>query len=91
MAAKKYAKAAKLIGVEGSTVRLSVRNLISEIEKLMQKMKMPIKLTQCKVSEEQIQKDRKDIAEGALKDACILTNPRGATISDVLELIHKIS
>lgn len=48
MAAKKYAKAAKLIGVEGSTVRLSVRNLISEIEKLMQKMKMPIKLTQCK-------------------------------------------
>lgn len=90
-AAKKYANAAKLVGVEGSTVRLSVRNLISEIEKLMQKMKMPVKLTECKVSEEQIQKEKKEIAQGALKDACILTNPRGATTSDVLELIHKIS
>lgn len=90
-AAVKYAKVAKLIGVSGTTVRLSVKNLTSEILKLMHRMNMSTKLTQCKVSSEEIQKEKKAIAEGALKDACILTNPRKATISDVLELIHKIS
>lgn len=90
-AAMKYAKIAKLIGVTGSTVRLSVKNLISEITKLMQRMKMPTKLTECKISTEDILKEKKAIAEGALKDACILTNPRAASISDISEIIHKIS
>ena len=90
-AAVKYAKIAKLIGVSGSTVRLSVKNLISEITKLMQRMKMPTKLTECKISTEDILKEKKGIAEGALKDACILTNPRAASISDISEILHKIS
>ncbi|WP_313129149.1 1-propanol dehydrogenase PduQ [Anaerocolumna sp.] len=90
-AAMKYAKIAKLIGVSGSTVRLSVKNLISEITRLMQRMKMPTKLTECKISTEDILKEKKGIAEGALKDSCILTNPRVASISDVSEIIHKIS
>jgi len=68
-----------------------VKNLINEITKLMQRMKMPTKLTECKISTEDILKEKKSIAEGALKDACILTNPRVAGISDVSEIIHKIS
>lgn len=90
-AAIKYAKVAKLIGVSGSTVRLSVKNLVNEITKLMQRMKMPVKLTQCNVSTEEILKEKKAIAEGALADACILTNPRVASSSDISEIIHKIS
>lgn len=90
-AAIKYAKVAKLIGVSGSTVRLSVKNLINEITKLMQRMKMPVKLTQCNVTTEEILKEKKAIAEGALADACILTNPRTANSSDISEIIHKIS
>ena len=89
--AVKYAKLAKLIGVSGSTVRLSVKNLINEITKLMSRMNMPTKLTACKVSSEDIQKEKKAIAEGARKDACILTNPRETSISDILEIIHKVS
>lgn len=90
-AAIRYAKIAKLIGVSGSTVRLSVKNLINEITKLMQRMKMPTRLTECKISTEDIINEKKAIAEGALNDACILTNPRIASISDVTEIIHKIS
>jgi len=90
-AAIKYAKIAKLIGVSGSTVRLSVKNLISEITKMMQRMKMPTKLQECDISTEVILKEKKAIAEGALKDACIITNPRVASISDISEIIHKIS
>ncbi|ABX43011.1 1-propanol dehydrogenase PduQ [Lachnoclostridium phytofermentans] len=90
-AAIKYAKIAKLIGVSGSTVRLSVKNLISEITKMMQRMKMPTKLQECNISTEVILKEKKAIAEGALKDSCIITNPRVASISDISEIIHKIS
>jgi alcohol dehydrogenase class IV len=54
-------------------------------------MKMPAKLTECKISTEDILKEKKAIAEGALKDSCILTNPRVASISDISEIIHKIS
>lgn len=91
IAAEKYARLAKLIGISGATVRLSVKNLINEISRLMQRMKMPTKLTQCNVSLEEIKKEKKAISEGALKDACIITNPRLATLSDVQEIIHKIS
>ncbi len=90
-AAVKYAKIAKLIGVSGSTVRLSVKNLIGEISRLMQRMKMPTKLKECDISTEVILKEKKAIAEGTLNDACILTNPRAASISDISEIIHKIS
>lgn len=86
-----YAKIAKLIGVPGTTVRLSVKNLMNEISKLMQRMKMPTRLTQCKVSADEVMKEKKAIAEGALKDSCIITNPRSATISDVLEILHKVT
>lgn len=91
LAATKYAKLAKLIGVGGSTIRNSVKNLIHEIIKLEREMKMPIRLTECKVTAEDINKVKKEIAEGALEDACIKTNPRVATMGDVLELLHKIS
>lgn len=91
VAATKYAKLAKLIGVGGSTIRNSVKNLIHEIIKLEREMKMPIRLTECKVTTEDINKVKKEIAQGALEDACIKTNPRVATMGDVLELLHKIS
>lgn len=91
LAATKYAKLAKLIGVGGSTIRNSVKNMIHEIIKLEREMKMPIRLTECKVTAEDINKVKKEIAEGALEDTCIKTNPRVATMGDVLELLHKIS
>ena len=90
-AAIAYARIAKLLGISGSTVRLSVKNLVNEITKLMQRMKMPSKLTQCKVSSEDVIREKKAIAEGALLDACILTNPRKATVSDVTEIIYKVT
>lgn len=90
-AAIAYAKIAKLLGISGTTVRLSVKNLVNEISKLMQRMKMPTRLTQCKVSGEDVLREKKAIAEGAMLDACIITNPRKATVSDVMEIIHKVT
>lgn len=91
IAAKKYAQLAKLIGIEGSTTRMLVKNFIHAITKLQHEMKMPTRLQECKVSLEDINKLKQEIAKGALEDACIITNPRTATAGDVLEIIYKIS
>lgn len=91
VAAKKYAKLAKIVGIEGSTTRLLVKNFIHAITKLQHEMKMPMRLQECKVSIEEINKFKQEIAKGALEDACIITNPRTATAGDILEIIYKIS
>lgn len=91
VAAKKYAKLAKLVGIEGSTTRMTIKNFIHAITKLQHEMKMPTRLQECKVAPEDVTKMKQAIAKGALEDACILTNPRTATAGDILEIIHKIS
>lgn len=91
VAAKKYANLAKLIGIEGATTRMLVKNFINAIVKLQHEMKMPTRLRECKISIEDINKVKQEIAKGALEDACILTNPRTATSGDVLEILYKLS
>lgn len=88
--AKKYAKLASLIGIQGSNTRIVVRDFIQQIQKLQKDMKMPVKLSQCKVTKDQVTQVVKDIADGALLDACIQTNPRVATKNDIIEIIHSV-
>lgn len=91
VAAKKYARLAKLIGLQGAHTRALVKNFVSEILKLQKEMNMPVTLRDCKVTKEQINELKQEIAKGALEDACILTNPRTATTGDVLEILHHIT
>ncbi|WP_167958771.1 1-propanol dehydrogenase PduQ [Anaerosporobacter faecicola] len=89
-AAKRYAKLAKLCGIQGATTRTLVKGFISEIQRLEREMKMPSSIKECGVKEEVYLENKKEIAQGALLDACMDTNPREATLSDVLEILHQI-
>lgn len=90
-AAKKYAKLANLIGIQGNNTRILVREFIQQIQKLQKDMKMPTKLHQCKVTKEEVAAVAKQIAEGALLDACIETNPRVATKEDILQILKDVT
>lgn len=89
-AALKYANLSKIIGLQGGTTRILVKNFINEIIKLQKEIKIPMTLNECKVSNKEFEKYKNDIAEGALNDICMVTNPRKATQNDVLEIIKKI-
>jgi 1-propanol dehydrogenase len=89
-AAIRYAKLAHHIGIGGSSVRTSVKNLINEIIRLEKSMKMPVTILECKVSREELTKFEGEIAEGALEDDTILTNPRKATKEEILSILHKL-
>lgn len=90
-AAVKYAELAKLSGFSGSNIRMYIKNLIHEIIKLEKEMKMPVSLLECNISLQDIRKAEEEIAEGALLDACIVTNPRKTVKKDILDIIHKAS
>lgn len=88
-AAKKYAELAKLCGVSGSNICMSVKNLIREIVKLEKELHMPLSLRECNVSSEEIKRVETEIANGAIEDVCMLTNPSSVSKNDILEIIHK--
>lgn len=90
-AAEKYARIALRAGVAKTNPRQQVRGLIDSILKLMTKLNMPKSLSECKIAAGDIKAVEDRAVEGALKDACLLTNPRPADAQVVRAIIHKIS
>lgn len=88
-AAKKYAAIAGLAGLGGGTVRMGVKNLIREIQKMQEMMHMPAGFKECGISQEEFQMQSDAIARGALADNCIKTNPRPASEQDISEILKK--
>lgn len=88
-AARKYADLASMIGAGGVHVRAGVKNLIGRIRRMQSQMEMPVSLHQAGLSPESLHEKEKEIASGALADGCIQTNPREATIEDVLGILKK--
>ncbi len=86
--AEKYAQIAKLLGVEGSSNRFLIKNFIKEITKLSCAIKIPQSFKECGVSD--ALKYKEDIAEGALADGCIKTNPKDVTKNDILGILQKV-
>lgn len=89
MAAQKYANLAAAIGAGGVHVRAGVKNLIGRIRRMQAQMKMPESLRQAGLSPESLHEKETEIAEGALADGCLKTNPRKVTKADVIELLKR--
>lgn len=86
--AKKYAQIAKILGFEGSNTKILVRKLVSEIEKFTKKLNLPLNLSTCKV--DLLYEDMSVIANGALNDNCINTNPRAVKHEDIVEILKNL-
>lgn len=91
VAAKKYHNIAKLLGLPANNVRMGVKNLIYEINKLQKAMKMPISLKEANVDLDELKKMRENLGELALKDGCTETNPRIPTKEDIIRIIERIT
>ncbi|WLD28205.1 NAD-dependent methanol dehydrogenase [Clostridioides difficile] len=86
----KYAQIAELVGFGNGNIRIAVKNLVNEIKKLQKEMNMPTKLTQCKLSLEDIINEEREIARLAIKDTCTLTNPKVPTEEDIINILNNI-
>jgi alcohol dehydrogenase len=80
----RYADIAEFMGVptEGMSVTEAAAAGIEAIRELSASIGIPAGLTELNVKEE----DLKTMAENAQKDACMLTNPRSATLDQVIAI-----
>lgn len=88
-AAIRYSRIAGLLGLPNEKPSIGVRSLMSYIRKLQKEMNMPSRLSECKVTPKAFAEGKDSVSEGALKDACTLTNPRVPTAQDVMEILDK--
>jgi len=81
---KRFAEIAEAMGenIEGLSVREAADVALEAIEQLSADVGIPSGLAELNVKE----KDLKTMAENAMKDACMLTNPRTATLEDVINI-----
>lgn len=86
--AEKYAEISKLMGIEGNNTKILVRGLVRKIEKLKKDLSIPSRLSELDIKKENIPFD--EIAEGALKDSCINTNPIKATKKDIISILNRL-
>jgi len=87
-ACTKYAHLARLIGVVNnlSPDFLAVSALSKAFVKLMQQLKMPVSLAEFGLSKEKIMPSTNTIAEQALKDICLTSNPCPVTYEDIVRI-----
>ncbi|MEG6616844.1 iron-containing alcohol dehydrogenase [Peptococcaceae bacterium 1198_IL3148] len=85
--AERYAKVAEALGVktEGMSIWKAAEKAIHWIKKLRHDIELPTKLSDIGLEEQVIPK----LAENALKDVCLVTNPRDTDQQDLAQLFKR--
>lgn len=91
LSARKYQHIAKLLYLPAPTVRLGVTNLITEVERLMETLSVPMNLRECGADMDKFKEVRPAIVQAALKDRCLGDNPRPVLERDVELLLSKLA
>jgi len=88
--AKKYARIAEIIGLPKGGIRLSVSNLIREIEQLNRKLGIESGLLQMGISKTEFEEVKEDIVNHVLADACLPMNSKEPSKEEIVKILSKI-
>jgi acetaldehyde dehydrogenase/alcohol dehydrogenase len=86
VADKKYAAAADLLGLGGSTVHEKVNNLVVAIEQLLDRLSFPRSIAELGISKEDFERAIPDLVKLAFDDPSWRTNPRMPLMSELVKL-----
>lgn len=89
IAAEKYAKVARYLGLKATTVEEGVESLINAVKELMKEVGIPTSYKECGIEEKIYNKKIGTIAENAFEDQCTPANPRMPLISEMEEILKK--
>ena len=84
--AKKYARIARLLCVDSSSIRQSSFNLIRAVKTFIKKLGLPSTIAECGISEEEFREALDAMAEAAYNDKCTATNPRTPSVEEIKSL-----
>ena len=90
-AVKKYSTIAQILGLSSYNKIMTVRSLVNWVQFMLKEMDIPLSVSQMgKISEEEYMSKLGVMADAALKDGCIGTNPRAATKEDIMRIYAKL-
>ena len=87
--AKRYAKIARLLGLEATSVRQSALNLIRTARRYVEQLNIPSSIQAAGVDKAEFEAEAEAMAEAALADRCTATNPRPCSKEEILQVFHK--
>lgn len=87
--AKRYAKIARLLGLEATSVRQSALNLIRTARRYVEQLNIPSSIQAAGVDKAEFEAEAEAMAEAALADRCTATNPRLCSKEEILQVFHK--
>lgn len=88
--AKRYAKIANTLGLDGNNEDELVKSLVKLIRNLNKDLNIPYTFKEYGVDEKEFLENLSFMSKNAVKDACTLTNPRKVTPEEI-EKIYKAS
>lgn len=90
-AVKKYSTIAQILGLSSYNKIMTVRSLVNWVQFMLKEMDIPLSISQLgKISEEEYMSKLGVMADAALKDSCIGTNPRAASKEDIMRIYAKL-
>jgi acetaldehyde dehydrogenase/alcohol dehydrogenase len=89
IAHEKYAEIAKYLGLPAANIEEGINSLISAITDLLKKLKMPLSIKDCGISEEQFMNAIDELSDRAFEDQCTTSNPRMPLVSELKEIYQK--
>lgn len=87
--AKRYAKIARLLGLEATSVRQSALNLIRTARRYVEQLNIPSSIQAAGVDKAEFEAEAEAMAEAALADRCTAINPRPCSKEEILQVFHK--
>jgi acetaldehyde dehydrogenase/alcohol dehydrogenase len=89
IAHEKYAEIARYLGLPAANIEEGINSLISAITDLLKKLKMPLSIKDCGISEEQFMNAIDELSDRAFEDQCTTSNPRMPLVSELKEIYQK--
>lgn len=88
-APERYARVARMLGLQAETPEEGVNSLIAAILRLMEEVGMPLSIKECGVPEKQFEQAVDKLANQAFADQCTVTNPRLPLIEELKEILRS--
>lgn len=87
--AKRYARIARLLHLEGASIRQSAFAVVRTIKQFIRQLNIPDSIKAAGVSREEFESVLDEMVEAAYADACTKTNPRACTKEDIRSIFLR--
>ena len=86
--AKRYARIARVLRLEGSSIRQSAFSVIRTTRQYIKQLHIPDTIENAGVSREDFEGALEEMAQAAYADACTRTNPRECSVEEIKEVFR---